>query len=104
MSTLTGASKFANTSTLQASGNTGYTRAMAKVMVSLPDDLLRAIDAEAERRSTTRSGLLRSFAEDAFAEKSRERARRVKELRKRDGGPVPHGGNVAELVKANRPN
>lgn len=32
---------------------------MAKVMVSLPDDVLARIDAEAERRGTTRSALLR---------------------------------------------
>ena len=40
--------------------NTGYTGAMAKVMVSLPDELLDAVDAEAARRGTTRSGLLRA--------------------------------------------
>jgi metal-responsive CopG/Arc/MetJ family transcriptional regulator len=33
---------------------------MAKVMVSLPDELLDAVDAEAARRGTTRSGLLRA--------------------------------------------
>ncbi len=31
---------------------------MAKVMVSLPDDLLEQVDAEASRRSTSRSALL----------------------------------------------
>ena len=35
---------------------------MAKVMVSLPDDVLARIDSEARRRGTTRSGLLRSAA------------------------------------------
>ena len=35
---------------------------MAKVMVSLRDDLLAAIDAEAERRSTTRSAWLAAAA------------------------------------------
>ena len=33
---------------------------MAKVMISVPDGLLSRIDAEAERRGTTRSGLLSS--------------------------------------------
>jgi hypothetical protein len=37
-------------------GITGDTTGMAKVMVSLPDDLLRAVDVEAVRRGTTRSG------------------------------------------------
>ncbi len=31
---------------------------MAKVMVSLPDDLLAEVDAEARRRTTSRSALL----------------------------------------------
>lgn len=31
---------------------------MTKVMVSLPDDLLEQVDAEARRRSTSRSALL----------------------------------------------
>ncbi|HEY5054134.1 MAG TPA: ribbon-helix-helix protein, CopG family [Solirubrobacterales bacterium] len=35
---------------------------MAKVMISLPDNLLGAIDAEVERRKTTRSALLQSAA------------------------------------------
>lgn len=35
-----------------------YTTGMAKVMVSLPDDVLERVDAEARRRSTSRSALL----------------------------------------------
>jgi metal-responsive CopG/Arc/MetJ family transcriptional regulator len=35
---------------------------MSKVMISLPDDLLARLDAEAARRLTTRSGLLASAA------------------------------------------
>jgi predicted transcriptional regulator len=35
---------------------------VAKVMVSLPDDVLARIDDEAERRGTTRSALLREAA------------------------------------------
>ena len=35
---------------------------MAKVMVSLPDEVLARIDSEARRRGTTRSGLLRDAA------------------------------------------
>lgn len=40
---------------------------MAKVMVSLPDDLLAEIDAEAKRRSSTRSALLSSAARRELA-------------------------------------
>lgn len=35
---------------------------MAKVMISLPDDLLDRIDQEAERRHTSRSALLQEAA------------------------------------------
>jgi predicted transcriptional regulator len=35
---------------------------VAKVMISLPDDVLARIDREAERRGTTRSALLREAA------------------------------------------
>lgn len=76
---------------------------MAKVMVSLPDDLLRAVDAEAERRGTTRSGLLRDLAEESMRRRSHRRAERMAEI---DGGEDPalgHGGHVAELVKSARP-
>lgn len=76
---------------------------MAKVMVSLPDDVLQSVDAEAARRGTTRSGLLREFAEESVRQRSRKRAKRMAELdaeAERSGG---HGGHVAELVKAYRP-
>jgi Ribbon-helix-helix protein, copG family len=49
---------------------------MAKVMVSLPDELLERVDAEAARRATTRSALLRDSV-------SRELARRDPELVRR---------------------
>jgi metal-responsive CopG/Arc/MetJ family transcriptional regulator len=35
---------------------------VAKVMISLPDDLLAALDAEAARRETSRSALLQAAA------------------------------------------
>ncbi len=40
----------------------GYTRSMAKVLVSIPDDLLAEIDSEASRRGTSRSALLQQAA------------------------------------------
>ncbi len=85
-------------------GNTGYTRNMAKVMISLPDELLHALDLEAARRSTTRSGLLRSLAESELKKRSSQRAVRMDEIDELYGGTTGHGGNSAELVKANRPN
>ena len=86
-----------------APGNTGYTGAVAKVMVSLPDDLLRAVDAEASRRGTTRSGLLRELAESAMRSRSLQRAGRMAQIDSLSGPPKGHGGHVAELVKVTRP-
>jgi hypothetical protein len=40
----------------------GYTVGMSKVMVSMADDLLAEIDAEAKRRATSRSALLATAA------------------------------------------
>lgn len=84
-------------------GNTGYTDRMAKVMVSLPDDLLRAVDVEAGRRGTTRSGFLRELAEETLQRRSVRRAERMAEIGALDGPLVGHGGGVAELVKTTRP-
>lgn len=84
-------------------GNTGYTLHMAKVMVSLPDDLLRAVDIEAGRRGTTRSGYFRELAEETLRRRSVRRAERMAEIVAMEGAVTGHGGRVAELVKANRP-
>lgn len=72
-------------------------------MVSLPDDLLRAVDVEAVRRGTTRSGLLRELAEESLRRRSVHRAERMAEIDGRRGPAGGHGGGVAELVKTTRP-
>jgi len=84
-------------------GNTGYTEPVAKVMVSLPNDLLRAVDMEAGRRGTTRSGLLRELAEGAMRSRSLKRGERMAEIDSLGSPPKGHGGQVAELVKTTRP-
>src|ERR1700728_2972679 len=70
---------------LRVIGITGYTALMAKVMVSLPDDLLKAVDIEAERRGTTRSGLLREFTEETLRRRTIHRAERMAEINNLDG-------------------
>lgn len=72
-------------------------------MVSLPDDLLRAVDAEASRRGTTRSGLLRELAEDSLRRRTARRVQRMRDIRLAPGERRSHGGGVADLVKAQRP-
>ncbi|HEX5928306.1 MAG TPA: ribbon-helix-helix protein, CopG family [Solirubrobacterales bacterium] len=74
---------------------------MPKVMVSMPDDLLAAVDAEAVRRGTSRSAVLRGYAEAVLQQRRTDRARAVQKLVSEHA--APHGGNVAELVKATRP-
>lgn len=69
-------------------------------MVSLPDDLLGALDAEAERRRTTRSGLLRDYVYEGLRHRGRERARRVEQLMSEVGH---HGGGGVDDLKRHRP-
>jgi metal-responsive CopG/Arc/MetJ family transcriptional regulator len=73
---------------------------MAKVMVSMPDDLLNEVDAEASRLGTTRSAVLRQFADAALRERRSDRAAAMRTLLTRPGR---HGGRAAEHVKDNRP-
>jgi metal-responsive CopG/Arc/MetJ family transcriptional regulator len=73
---------------------------MAKVMVSLPDDLLAEVDAEAYRVGTTRSAVMREFADAALR---RRREGRASALRALLGEASAHGGGSAARVKATRP-
>jgi len=73
---------------------------MAKVMVSLPDDLLTEVDAEARRAGTTRSAVMRGFADAALRKRREGRAAAMRSLL---SDVSPHGGHAAEQVKATRP-
>lgn len=74
---------------------------MAKVMVSMPDELLAEVDAEARRLGSSRSAVLRGFADAAIRRRRADRAAAIQELLRE--ATAGHGGNVAELVKATRP-
>jgi hypothetical protein len=82
-----------------ASGNTVYTHPVAKVMISIPDELLERVDAHAKKRAETRSGFLQRLAERAIVEDSASRRRELEELL---GPPVDLGGNAAELIRQSR--
>jgi metal-responsive CopG/Arc/MetJ family transcriptional regulator len=69
-------------------------------MVSMPDDLLSEVDAEANRLGTTRSALLRQFADSALHQRRSDRAAAMRALLT---DPGHHGGEVAERVKDSRP-
>lgn len=69
-------------------------------MVSMPDDLLNEVDAEASRLGTSRSAVLRDFAGAALRRRRADRAAAMGVLL-RDA--ARHGGAAAERVKATRP-
>jgi metal-responsive CopG/Arc/MetJ family transcriptional regulator len=73
---------------------------MAKVMVSMPDDLLAEVDAEAGRAGTSRSAVLRGFAVTALRRRREDRAAAMDALLAERGS---HGGRASDRVKATRP-
>lgn len=73
---------------------------MAKVMVSMPDDLLSEVDAEASRLGTSRSAVLREFADSALRRRRADRAAAIEALLRHT---TRHGGAAGERVKSTRP-
>ena len=68
----------------------------------MPEDLLAEVDAEAQRLGTSRSAVLREFAEAAVQRRRSARAEAIAALI--DEHAEDHGGkDVAELVKETRP-
>jgi len=84
----------------KASGNTVYTHPVAKVMISIPDELLSRIDAHVADRGETRSGFLQRLAEAEIAAGDARRQRRIEELLER--ATTSLGGNAAQLVREDR--
>ncbi len=85
--------------TTKALGNTVYTHPVAKVMISIPDNLLERLDAQARANRETRSGLLRRLVE---REVSVESAKRRKEFEDLLGPPIDMGGDAAKLIREDR--
>lgn len=82
-----------------AVGNTVYPLDVAKVLISLPDDLLSRIDEYAKRSAETRSGFLQRLAEREIAA---DNARRTKEFEALLGPPLKGGGDAVRLIKEGR--
>jgi len=80
-------------------GNTVYTHPVAKVMISIPDNLLERLDAQARASRETRSGFLRRLVE---RELQGDRGQRRKELEEILGPLVPMGGDFARLIREDR--
>lgn len=78
-----------------------HTRGMAKVMISIPDDLLGALDAEVGRRGTTLSALLQEAAKRELGLLRRTPGEVLADLHELSGswtGPI----DAAKLVPAER--
>ena len=90
------------TTTLIPSGNTVYTHPVAKVMISMPDDLLDRLDAQARANRETRSGFLRRLAEQELdMARSRERED-LEELLDKATVRGGMGGDAARLIREDR--
>lgn len=74
---------------------------MAKVMVSLPDDLLARVDAAAAHAGKTRSAMIREFADMALDARSARLADRMRELNAEVS--QGRGGDVVGDLRASRP-
>lgn len=84
------------------SGNTVYTPPVAKVMISIPDDLLERLDARARANRETRSGFLRRLTEREL-ESSRAREREeLEELLDKATVRGGMGGDAARLIREDR--
>jgi metal-responsive CopG/Arc/MetJ family transcriptional regulator len=73
---------------------------VAKVMISMPDDLLERLDVQARANRETRSGFLRRLAErELELARAREREE-IEELL--DKATAPMGGEAAKLIREDR--
>lgn len=80
-------------------GNTVYPLDVAKVLISIPDRLLRRVDDAASRAGETRSGFLQRIAEREVAESS---ARVRKELEDLFEPLAPAGGESGRWIRDDR--
>ena len=69
-------------------------------MISLPDEFLARVDAQATARGSTRSATIRELAEVGFGERRRRLAEQMRAL---EGAAQGHGGTAVSDLKAGRP-
>jgi hypothetical protein len=91
---------------LLASSNTVYTHPVAKVMISIPDKLLKRFDVHAKAVGETRSGLLQRLAErevEAAEERRREEIKRLwDQVRIELPEDDPEAWDVVRLIREDR--
>lgn len=84
------------------SGNTVYTHPVAKVMISMPDDLLDRLDAQARANRETRSGFLRRLAERELDIARMGRQEEIESLLEKALVPEGMGGDAVRLIREDR--
>jgi metal-responsive CopG/Arc/MetJ family transcriptional regulator len=68
-------------------------------MISIPDDLLAQLDAEAQRRGLSRSGFLRELADRELRADADARREAILAIL---AGAEDHGGDSTEFIRAMR--
>ena len=82
-------------------GNTVYPEDVPKVLISMPEDLLRQVDEAAQTRGETRSGFIQRIAEHEIVESNAQLRKELEELF--DSHTIDLGGSTAaELVRSGR--
>ncbi|HST70211.1 MAG TPA: type II toxin-antitoxin system HicB family antitoxin [Solirubrobacterales bacterium] len=85
-----------------AVSNTVYTHPVAKVMISIPDDLLKRLDARAKAWGETRSGFLQRLAEQELERTERHDREEIERLLD-EIQPLDLGGvSAAQLIREDR--
>lgn len=86
-------------------GNTVYTRPVAKVMISISDQLLERVDARASAAGETRSGFLQRLAErelEAADTRKREEVERLLDQIRIEISPDDPRVDAAQLIREDR--
>jgi HicB_like antitoxin of bacterial toxin-antitoxin system len=86
---------------LRVSGNTVYTHPVAKVMISIPDDLLSRLDSRARANRETRSGFLQRVVEREIDSENAQQRRHFEQMLD-EIGPLDLGGEAARLIREDR--
>lgn len=90
---------------VQAVGNTVYTHPVAKVMISIPDELLERVDSHASAAAETRSGFLQRLAErelEAADTRKREEVERLLDQIRIEISPDDPRVDAAQLIREDR--
>jgi Ribbon-helix-helix protein, copG family len=82
--------------------NTVYTPPVAKVMISIPDDLLARLDTQARANGESRSGLLRRLAERELDRAHAAKRREIESLLDKATVRGGMGGDAARLIREDR--